>query len=370
MSSSNTKSVVILPGDGIGPEVIAQARRVLVWASDQSSVALSLSDRHYGLESYQRSGEVLTEETLADVLAADAVLFGASGTNDHNDIPRDVKRRGSLLRMRKEMDVFANLRPVRMPDALLDVSPLAGGRARGIDLIFVRELTSGLYFGQPKLIEDLPDGSQRGVDTQSYTTPEIARVAEFALELARSRSGKLHSVDKSNVMESGRLWRQVVTDVHRNGHDDIALNHILGDNCGMQLVINPGQFDVILADNMFGDILSDVAGGVLGSLGMLPSASLSAADASGRRKSFFEPVHGSAPDIAGKGIANPLAAIQSVAMMLRLVLDAPELADRVDGAIDQVLARGVRTADIAVPGSTPATTVEVGDAVLAALTKD
>ena len=366
MSSANAHTVVVLPGDGIGLEVTAQARRVLEWASDQDGMALNLADRHYGNEAYRRSGEVLTDETLADVLAADAVLFGASGTNDNDDIPREVRKRGSLLRMRKEMDVFANLRPVRMPDALLDASPLVPERARGTDMIFVRELTSGLYFGQPKMIEDLPDGSQRGVDTQAYTTGEIARVADFAFELARGRSGKLHSVEKSNVMESGRLWRQVVTARHAD-HPDIELIHMLGDNCGMQLVKNPGQFDVILADNMFGDILSDVAGGVMGTLGMLPSASLSAPGPDGRRKAFFEPVHGSAPDIAGQGIANPLAAIQSAGMMLRLALDAPALADRVDRAIDTVLAAGTRTADIARPGTTPVTTAGMGDAILAAL---
>ncbi|MGB1006972.1 MAG: 3-isopropylmalate dehydrogenase [Thalassobaculaceae bacterium] len=366
MSSANAHTVVVLPGDGIGLEVTAQARRVLEWASDQDGMALNLADRHYGNEAYKRSGEVLTDETLADVLAADAVLFGASGTNDNDDIPREVRKRGSLLRMRKEMDVFANLRPVRMPEALLDASPLVPERARGTDMIFVRELTSGLYFGQPKMIEDLPDGSQRGVDTQAYTTGEISRVADFAFELARSRSGKLHSVEKSNVMESGRLWRQVVTARHAD-HSDIELIHMLGDNCGMQLVKNPGQFDVILADNMFGDILSDVAGGVMGTLGMLPSASLSAPGPDGRRKAFFEPVHGSAPDIAGQGVANPLAAIQSAGMMLRLALDAPALADRVDRAIDTVLAAGVRTADIARPGTTPVTTAGMGDAILAAL---
>ncbi|MDP6343306.1 MAG: 3-isopropylmalate dehydrogenase [Alphaproteobacteria bacterium] len=363
-----SKAVLVMGGDGIGPEVIDQAVRVLEAIANADGLNLNIEHRPYGLACYRDHGVLMSEETLADLLEADGVLFGATGGPGYEQVPREVHMQSSLLRIRKEMDVFANLRPVRVPDALLDVSPLRAEVVRGTDLIFVRELTSGLYFGRPKTIEALADGGERGIDTQSYTTAEIERVARAAFDLAGSRDRRVCSVDKSNVMESGRLWRRVVSEV-AGDYPDITLTHLLGDNCGMQLVLAPTQFDVILADNMFGDILSDVAAATMGTLGTLPSASFSAPGPDGRRRAFYEPVHGSAPDIAGQGAANPVAAILCVAMLLRHSLERPDLGQRLEAAVDAALAAGVRTRDICPAGGQAVSTEDMAGAILAELAK-
>jgi 3-isopropylmalate dehydrogenase len=300
-------------------------------------------------------------------MAADAVLLGAVGGPKWDDLPFEKKPERGLLRLRKDMALYANLRPAICFEALKDASSLKPEVVSGLDIMIVRELTGGVYFGTPRGIEELPDGTRRGVNTQVYTTPEIHRVARVAFELARKRGNKVCSVEKANVMEAGVLWRQEVQKLHDAEYKDVDLSHMYADNCAMQLVRNPKQFDVIVTDNLFGDMLSDEASMLTGSLGMLPSASLGDPDASGRRRALYEPVHGSAPDIAGKGIANPLACILSYAMMLRYSFDLADDATLVEQAVQNVLDAGKRTADIAAPGATALSTAQMGDAVLAEL---
>jgi 3-isopropylmalate dehydrogenase len=297
-------------------------------------------------------------------MAADAVLLGAVGGPKWDSLPFERKPERGLLRLRKEMQLFANLRPAIVFDALVDASTLKSEVVRGLDLMIVRELTGGVYFGTPRGIETLPDGSRRGVNTQVYTTGEILRVARVAFDLARKRKRTVCSADKANVMESGVLWRDEVQKLRDAEYPDITLTHMYADNCAMQLVRNPRQFDVIVTDNLFGDILSDEAAMLTGSLGMLPSASLGAPDSTGRRRALYEPVHGSAPDITGKDMANPLATMLSFAMMLRYSFDQGNEAALVERAIEAVLASGVRTADIMQPGATKVSTTAMGDAVL------
>jgi 3-isopropylmalate dehydrogenase len=280
-----------------------------------------------------------------------------------------VKPERGLLRLRKELELFANLRPAKVFDALVDSSSLKPELVRGLDMMILRELTGGIYFGEPRGIETLPDGSRRGVNTQVYTTAEIVRVAKVGFELARKRGGKLCSVEKANVMESGVLWREEVQRLHDAEYGDVELSHMYADNCAMQLVRAPKQFDVIVADNLFGDILSDCAAMLTGSLGMLPSASLGAPDANGKRKAMYEPVHGSAPDIAGSGLANPIAMLQSFSMMLRYSFDQDEAADLLDDAIGRVLAGGMRTADIMQPGMAKVSTSVMGESIVRELDK-
>ena len=361
------KSLLILPGDYIGPEIMAQTERVIGWLEDRRAVGFDVEIRSIGGASVDEFGEPLTDETLAAAKAADAVLLGAVGGPKYDGLPRDKRPEAGLLRIRKEMDLFANLRPALVFDALLDASSLKPELIRGLDVMIVRELTSGIYFGAPRMIEDLPDGSRRAIDTQLYTEHEIRRVAEVGFELARSRGGKVHSVDKENVLASSVLWREVVSALHADRYPDVALEHMYVDNCAMQLVRNPKQFDVIVTDNLFGDILSDCASMLTGSLGMLPSASLGAPDATGRRLAIYEPVHGSAPDIAGKGMANPLAAILSFAMALRYSFDLADEAAVIEQAVQRVLERGIRTPDIAAPGATTVSTDAMVDALLTEL---
>jgi 3-isopropylmalate dehydrogenase len=368
MASTNSYRLLILPGDGIGPEVMAEVRRVAEWFRDRRRLPIELGERRFGLEAWETDRTLMPDETWADIQAADAVLFGASGLSEARHIPREERRKGSLLRLRKALDVFANLRPIKANPALLDASTLRREVVDGVDLVFVRELTGGVYFGEPRGVETLPDGRRRGVNTHHYTSDEIERVARAAFELARTRRSKVHSIDKSNVMEAGLLWREVVQQVHDQEFPDVALHHMLADNCAMQLIRAPRQFDVIVTDNLFGDLLSDCGAMITGSLGMLPSASLSARDSNGRRRALYEPIHGSAPDIAGKGIANPLAAIASFGMCLRETLGEAEEAARLDRAIDRVLADGQRTADIADAQGKSISTRAMGDAVLDALT--
>jgi 3-isopropylmalate dehydrogenase len=300
-------------------------------------------------------------------MAADAVLFGATGSLDQLHIPPEERRKGALLTIRRALDVFANLRPVKAQPALAEASPFKARTVAGVDLVFVRELTAGVYFGTPRGIETLPDGTRRGINTHAYTDAEIARAARFAFALARTRRNHVTSVDKANVMEAGRLWREVVTAIHAAEFADVTLEHMLADNCALQLGRAPARFDVIVTDNLFGDLLSDCAGAINGSLGMLPSAALSAADESGRRRALYEPIHGSAPDIAGKGIANPLGAILSAALLLRWTAGLPAEADSLDAAVATALDAGARTADIALPGQAVLSTRAMADAVIAAL---
>ena len=366
--ASNAPRLMVLPGDGIGPEVVREARRVVEWVCEHRGFDLNIAEGLLGYAAYEKHGTPMTDETMADVKAADAVLFGAQGGPDYERIPIDVRRGRGLLRIRKELDLFANLRPIRVYGPLADGSSLKPEVVGGVDLVILRELTGGIYFGEPRGIETLPDGTRRGINTQVYTTPEIERVARVGFELAQKRQKRVTSVEKANVMESGELWREEVQKLRDAEFPDIALSHMYADNCAMQLVRWPKQFDVIVTDNLFGDILSDCAAMLTGSLGMLPSATLGAVDPqTGRRNALYEPIHGSAPDIAGQGKANPLAQMLSFAMLLRYSFDMDEDADLVEQAVQNVLAAGIRTADILGPGMEPVSTTEMGDAILGEL---
>jgi 3-isopropylmalate dehydrogenase len=347
--------LLLLPGDGIGPEVTAQVRRV----AGKIAPDLTLDERPFGGASFDQLGSPLTDETLAAAKAAKAVLMGAVGGPQWKDAPRDKRPEAGLLGLRAGMGVFANLRPALCFQPLAGASSLKRELIEGLDFLIVRELTGGVYFGQPRFIEDLPGGGRRAVDTQVYTTMEIERIARVAFELARGRRNKVSSAEKSNVMETGLLWRQVVTDLHKREYADVELEHILADNAAMQIVKNPRQFDVMVTDNLFGDILSDAAAQLTGSLGMLPSAALGLPGTPG----LYEPIHGSAPDIAGKGIANPLAAILSFEMALRWSLDRADLADKLFAAVNRALEKGARTPDL----GGAMTTVQMADAVLTEL---
>ena len=363
------KKLLFLPGDGIGPEVMRQVSRVIEWFDRRRIATFDVTEDLCGGAAYDKHGTPLTDDTLKRALGSDAVLFGSVGGPKWDRLPFDLKPERGLLRLRKEMDLFANLRPAMVFDPLVGASTLKPEVVQGLDLLIIRELTGGVYFGEPRGISVLPDGSRRGVDTQVYTTPEIVRVARVAFELARKRRNKVTSVEKANVMHTGVLWREEVQKLHDAEFRDVELAHMYADNCAMQLVRNPKQFDVIVTDNLFGDLLSDCAAMLTGSLGMLPSASLGAPDSSGRRKALYEPVHGSAPDIAGKDAANPLASLLSFAMMLRYSFDMPEEAMLVERAVRQALESGARTGDIVQPGTTRVTTTAMGDTVLRELEK-
>ncbi|MET4127471.1 3-isopropylmalate dehydrogenase [Roseovarius sp. MBR-6] len=360
-------SLLILPGDGIGPEVMAEVRRIIDWFGAKRGIAFDVSEDLVGGCAYDKHGTPLHDDTMARAQEVDAVLLGAVGGPQYDSLDFSVKPERGLLRLRKEMDLYANLRPAQCFDALADFSSLKRDVVAGLDIMIVRELTSGVYFGEPRGV--IREGNERvGINTQRYTESEIARVARSAFELARKRSNKVCSMEKANVMESGVLWREVVTEVHQAEYPDVELSHMYADAGAMQLTRWPKQFDVIVTDNLFGDLLSDLAAMLTGSLGMLPSASLGAPMANGRPKALYEPVHGSAPDIAGQGKANPIACILSFAMALRYSFDLGDEAARVEAAVEKVLADGVRTGDLMGPdGGTPVSTVEMGDAILAAL---
>jgi 3-isopropylmalate dehydrogenase len=361
-------SLLILAGDGIGPEVMAEVKRIITWFGTKRGVTFDVSEDLVGGCAYDAHGTPLHDDTMAKAQSVDAVLLGAVGGPKYDALDFSVKPERGLLRLRKEMDLFANLRPAQCFDALADFSSLKKEIVAGLDIMIVRELTSGVYFGEPRGIFDDNEGGRIGINTQRYTTNEIRRVARSAFELARKRSNRVCSMEKANVMESGILWREEVTWVHENEYPDVALSHMYADNGAMQLVRNPKQFDVIVTDNLFGDLLSDAAAMLTGSLGMLPSASLGVPMANGRPKAMYEPVHGSAPDITGKGLANPIACILSFAMALRYSFDMGDEATRVETAIETVLANGARTADLMGPdGGTPISTTGMGDAILAAL---
>lgn len=360
---SKTFNILMVPGDGIGPEVMGEVGKIIDWLNKTGQAMFHVNHDLIGGASIDKHGVPLTDDVLKQARAADAVLLGAVGGPKWDKVAYDVRPEAGLLKIRKELGLFANLRPAIVFDALVDASSLKEEVVRGLDILIVRELTGGIYFGQPRHIEDAGADGKRGVDTQVYTSTEITRIGRVAFDMARARGKRVCSVDKANVMASGRLWREEMEKLH-NEYKDVELSHMFVDNCAMQLVRNPKQFDVIVTDNLFGDILSDEASMLTGSLGMLPSASLGAADAAGKRAALYEPVHGSAPDIAGQGKANPLAAILSFAMCLRYSLDLPALADRIEHAVQDVLSSGIRTGDIAAPGEKTVGTAEMGAAVL------
>jgi 3-isopropylmalate dehydrogenase len=360
-------TLLILPGDGIGPEVMAEVRKIIDWFGHKRGIVFDVTEDLVGGCAYDVHGTPLHDDTMAKAQAADAVLLGAVGGPKYDVLDFSVKPERGLLRLRKEMDLYANLRPAQCFDALSDFSSLKQEVVAGLDIMIIRELTSGVYFGEPRGI--FTEGNERvGINTQRYTESEIARVARSAFEMARKRGNKVCSMEKANVMESGILWRQVVQEIHDKEYPDVELSHMYADAGAMQLTRWPKQFDVIVTDNLFGDLLSDLAAMLTGSLGMLPSASLGAPMANGRPKALYEPVHGSAPDIAGQGKANPIACILSFAMALRYSFDLGGEADRLEAAIQSVLADGVRTADLMGPdGGVPVSTSGMGDAILGAL---
>jgi 3-isopropylmalate dehydrogenase len=355
-----TYKLMLLPGDGIGPEIMHEVEKVIAWTAHAHNVAFDVSNGLIGGCAYDAHGVPLSDETLATAKASDAIIMGAVGGPKWDGVDYDKRPEAGLLRLRKELDAFANLRPAICFDALADASSLKREFVAGLDLLFVRELSSGVYFGEPRGIETLDDGSRVGINTQRYTEAEIERIAHVGFQMAQKRGGRVASAEKSNVMEAGLLWREVVTKIHQDHYSDVALTHILADNCAMQLVKNPKQFDVILTDNLFGDLLSDEAAMLTGSLGMLPSASLG----NGELPGLYEPVHGSAPDIAGEGIANPIAAILSFAMALRYSLNMGKAASAIEGAVDRVLADNIRTGDIWADGAERVTTSQMGDAIV------
>ncbi|KIT15296.1 3-isopropylmalate dehydrogenase [Jannaschia aquimarina] len=360
-------TLLILPGDGIGPEVMAEVRRVIDWFGAKRGLDFDVSEDLVGGCAYDAHGAPLSDAAMEKAQAVDAVLLGAVGGPKWDNLDFKDKPERGLLRLRKEMDLFANLRPAQCFDALADFSSLKRDLVSGLDMMIVRELTSGVYFGEPRGVSK--EGNERvGINTHRYTESEIARVARSAFELARKRQNRVCSMEKRNVMEAGILWHDVVQEVHDSEYPDVELTHMLADAGGMQIVRAPKQFDVILTDNLFGDMLSDVAAMLTGSLGMLPSASLGAPMENGRPKALYEPVHGSAPDIAGQGKANPIACILSFAMALRYSFDEGANADLLEGVVQKVLGDGVRTGDLMGPeGGTPVSTSEMGDAILAAL---
>ena len=362
--------ILLLPGDGIGPEIASAAERVIGWFDRRAGGGtFRLETDLVGGAAYDAHGVAITDATMDKAMASDAVLFGAVGGPKYDGLAYDVRPEAGLLRLRKDLALFANLRPALCYPALADASTLKREVVEGLDIVIVRELTGGVYFGSPKEITELSNGQKRAVDTQVYETYEIDRIARVAFDLARTRRKKVTSTEKRNVMKSGVLWREVVEQVHADGYQDIELDHMLADNCGMQLVRWPKQFDVIVADNLFGDMLSDVAAMLTGSLGMLPSASLGAPDPeTGKRKALYEPVHGSAPDISGKGVANPIAMIASFGMAMQYSFGMVEEARMLDRAIANALATGVRTADIAA-GAPAVGTTGMADAIVAELDK-
>ena len=360
-----THKLLLLPGDGIGPEVMAEVQRLIDWLNAQGIAHFETEQGLVGGSAYDAHKVSITEETMAKAQAADAVIFGAVGGPKWDSVPYEVRPEAGLLRLRKDLGLYGNLRPAVCYPALADASSLKREIVEGLDIMIVRELTGGVYFGEPKTITDIGNGQKRAIDTQVYDTYEIERIARVAFDLARKRRNKVTSMEKRNVMKSGVLWNEVVTEIHASEYKDVTLEHQLADSGGMNLVKTPKQFDVIVTDNLFGDMLSDIAAMLTGSLGLLPSASLGAINAkTKKRKALYEPVHGSAPDIAGRGLANPIAMLASFGMALRYSFDMGELADKLDAAIAAGLAAGLRTADIKSEGTTVVSTTQMGETIL------
>ena len=363
MSSYN---LLMLPGDGIGPEVINEVERVIEWFNNNSNHKFEIEKDLVGGAAYDEHGQSISDEAMDLAHKSDAVIFGAVGGPKWDNVPFEVRPEAGLLRLRKELDLFANLRPAICYKALAEASSLKKELVEGLDILILRELTGGVYFGEPKEITDLPDGQKRAVDTQVYTSSEIERIARVAFDLAKTRKGKVTSTEKRNVMISGVFWNNVVSEVHKNEYPEMELEHMLADACAMQLVRKPKQFDLIVADNLFGDILSDEAAMLTGSMGMLPSASLGAVNPNtGKRNAMYEPVHGSAPDISGQGIANPIAEIASFAMALRYSFNLTEEAKMIEDSISAALDQGIRTPDIMQDGMKKVGTKEISDAIIA-----
>ncbi len=360
----SNKKILILPGDGIGNEVMAEVLKIIDWMEKTKSLSFDISERLVGGTAYDKEGNSISDETMQVAMDCDAVLFGAVGGAQWDNVERDKRPEAALLRLRKELDLFANLRPAVVFDALAKASSLKLDLVKGLDILIVRELTSGIYFGQPRGITKVNDKESKAVDTQAYTTAEINRVSRVAFDLAKLRRNKVSSAEKSNVMETGLFWRKTVTKLHSEEYSSVNLEHILADNCAMQLVRYPKQFDVILTDNLFGDLLSDTAAMLTGSLGMLPSAALGPVKENGTRAAMYEPVHGSAPDIAGQSKANPLAMIMSFAMMLKYSFDMQEDSQMIEKAVQNVLLKGLRTADIKDGAVKIISTQEMGNAVI------
>lgn len=358
----NKASILLLPGDGIGPEVIDELVKVMDWFSSNRGIEFDISKDDLGGAAYDRYGTPLSDDTLAVAKEVDAVVMGSVGGPQWDNVERHLRPEAGLLTLRKELDLFANLRPATCMPALASASSLKQDLVSGLDILILRELTAGVYFGEPRGIETTPDGRRRALDTQVYFESEIERLLRVGFELAAKRNQKMHSVEKANVMETGVFWREIATRVGKD-YPDITLEHMYADNCAMQLVRQPKQFDVIATDNLFGDILSDCAAMLTGSLGMLPSASLGT-EIDGKRAALYEPVHGSAPDIAGQGKANPLATVLSFAMCLRFSLNREADADLLENAVDAVLANNIRTVDIAATGVAPVSTSEMGAALI------
>ncbi len=360
----SNKKILILPGDGIGNEVMAEVLKIIDWMEKTKSVSFDISERLVGGTAYDKEGDSISDETMQVAMDSDAVLFGAVGGSNWDNVEREKRPEAALLRLRKDLDLFANLRPAVVLDALAEASSLKLELVKGLDILIVRELTSGVYFGQPRGISKISDTESKAIDTQLYTTSEVNRVSRVAFDLAKLRRNKVTSAEKSNVMETGLFWRNTVTDLHKSEYSSVDLEHMLADNCAMQLVRYPKQFDVILTDNLFGDLLSDTAAMLTGSLGMLPSAALGPVKENGTRAAMYEPVHGSAPDIAGQSKANPLAMIMSFAMMLKYSFDMQEDSQLVEKAVQNILLKGFRTADIKEGAVKTVSTKEMGDAVI------
>ena len=360
----SNKKILILPGDGIGVEVMNEVLKIINWMAKNKSISFDIEERLVGGAAYDSENDSISDSTMQEALSADAVLFGAVGGSKWDNVERSKRPEAALLRLRKELDLFANLRPAVVFDALANSSSLKIDIVKGLDILILRELTSGVYFGQPRGVEKINANEEKAIDTQSYTTSEVTRIGKVSFDLAKKRNNKVTSVEKSNVMETGMFWRNVITDLHKNEFNNVELDHMLADNCAMQLVRNPKQFDVILTDNLFGDLLSDIAAMLTGSLGMLPSASLGTIDNNGKRPAMYEPVHGSAPDIAGQGKANPLAMIMSFAMMLRYSFDMNKDSVLIETAVQNVLTKGFRTPDIKQEGENAISTTDMGRAVI------
>jgi 3-isopropylmalate dehydrogenase len=361
------RKILLLPGDGIGPEVIAEVKKIIEWFNSNKSLDFEIDQDLVGGAAYDKHGTPITDEAFYKAQESAAVILGAVGGPKWDNIDFSKKPERALLKLRKELKLFANLRPAICFKQLVDASSLKPEFVSNLDILFVRELTGGIYFGEPRGIKPIDNGERKGINTHVYTTSEIERVARVAFDLARKRNNKVTSCEKSNVMEAGQLWKEEVQAIHEKEYSDVELKHMLADNCAMQLVRNPKQFDVIVTDNLFGDMLSDEAAMLTGSLGLLPSASLGAKDKNGNMRSLYEPVHGSAPDIAGKGIANPIATILSFAMALRYSLDLDKEADSLEKAVQGVLDEGLRTKDIISKGMKEVSTSVMGDAIISKL---
>jgi len=360
------KNILLLPGDGIGPEIMAEVKKIINFLNESKKIDVEVSEELVGGASYDKNKTPLTDDVLYKAQDSDAVLLGAVGGPKYDQLEFSKRPERALLRLRKELRLFANLRPAICFSELASASSLKPEIVSGLDIMIVRELTGGIYFGEPRGVEPIENGERRGINTHVYTTKEIVRVARVAFDLAKKRNKKVTSAEKSNVMEAGLLWKEEVQKFYdeNTNYKDVELSHMLADNCAMQLVRNPKQFDVIVTDNLFGDMLSDEAAMLTGSLGMLPSASLSEKDKNGRMRSMYEPCHGSAPDIAGQGVANPLAMILSFSMALKYSLDLDTVADEIDQAVQDVLKDGLRTPDIMEDGKKKVSTSEMGSAIL------